>query len=77
MNLSNDTYLFTGSRETAEPIGSWLTMRYQRLRYWWSQRRALARQMEELFRSSDRELADMGLSRSDLPEIAKGTYRTE
>jgi uncharacterized protein YjiS (DUF1127 family) len=33
--------------------------------------------MQELYQSSDRELLDMGLSRSDLPEIAKGTYRRE
>jgi uncharacterized protein YjiS (DUF1127 family) len=35
------------------------------------------RQMQELYRSSDRELWDMGLSRSDLPEIARGTYRQD
>jgi uncharacterized protein YjiS (DUF1127 family) len=75
MNLSNDTYLIADSRQPSRPIGTWLSVQYQRLRASWAQRRALERQMQELYRSSDRELWDMGLSRSDLPEIAKGTYR--
>jgi uncharacterized protein YjiS (DUF1127 family) len=33
--------------------------------------------MQELSLSSDRELRDMGLTRSDLREIAKGTYRRD
>jgi uncharacterized protein YjiS (DUF1127 family) len=77
MNLSSNTYLFAGSRQTTQPIGMWLSMRYRRLLDSWAQRRAVARQMRELYQSSDRDLADMGLSRSDLPEIAKGTYRSE
>jgi uncharacterized protein YjiS (DUF1127 family) len=77
MNLSNNTYLVAGSRRTTQPIGMRLSEWYQRLRVSWAQRSALARQMQELYQSSDRELLDMGLSRSDLPEIAKGTYRRE
>ena len=50
---------------------------FHRLRASWLQWRAMERQMQELYRSSDRELWDMGLSRSDLPEIAKGTYRQD
>jgi uncharacterized protein YjiS (DUF1127 family) len=53
----------------------WLSGLLHRLRASWAQRRAVERQMQELYRSSDRELWDMGLSRSDLREIAKGTYR--
>jgi uncharacterized protein YjiS (DUF1127 family) len=75
MNLSNNTYLIADSRQAAEPMATWLSVQYQRLRASWAQRRMRARQMQELYRSSDRELWDMGLSRSDLPEIAKGTYR--
>jgi uncharacterized protein YjiS (DUF1127 family) len=75
MSLSNNTYLTGNGRSATQPLGLWLSERYRRLRNGWTQRRVLARQMEELHRSSDRELWDMGLSRSDLPEIAKGTYQ--
>jgi len=75
MNLSSNTYLLDATRQTARPAGVWLTGMFHRLRASWVQRRAVERQMQELYRSSDRELWDMGLSRSDLPEIAKGTYR--
>lgn len=75
MNSSNNTYLIADSRQTTRPIGTSLSMWYQRLRASWARRCTLARQMQELYRSTDRELWDMGLSRSDLPEIAKGTYR--
>jgi uncharacterized protein YjiS (DUF1127 family) len=74
MNSSN-TYLFDATRQTARPAGAWLSGVFHRLRASWAQRRAVERQMQELYRSSDRELWDMGLSRSDLPEIARGTYR--
>jgi uncharacterized protein YjiS (DUF1127 family) len=76
MNLSPNTYLFdAATRQTARPAGIWLSSLLHRLRASWAQWRAVERQMQELYRSSDRELWDMGLSRSDLPEIAKGTYR--
>ncbi len=75
MNLSSNTYLFDATRQTARPAGTWISGLFQRLRASWAQRRAVERQMQELYRSSDRELWDMGLSRSDLREIAKGTYR--
>jgi uncharacterized protein YjiS (DUF1127 family) len=75
MNPSNNTYVISDTRQTSRPLGVWVSMWYQRLRASWLQRRAVARQMQELYRSSDRELWDMGLSRSDLREIRKGTYR--
>jgi uncharacterized protein YjiS (DUF1127 family) len=75
MNPSNNTYLVADTRQASRPIGIWWSMQYHRLRASWAERRARARQMQELYRSTDRELWDMGLSRSDLPEIAKGTYR--
>lgn len=75
MNLSNETYLIADTRRTSRPIGTWLSMWYQNLRDSWAESRARARQMQELYRSTDRELWDMGLSRSDLPEIAKGSFR--
>jgi uncharacterized protein YjiS (DUF1127 family) len=77
MNLSSNTYLLDATRQTARPAGVWLTGMFHRLRASLVQRRAVERQMQELYRSSDRELWDMGLSRSDLPEIARGTYRQD
>jgi uncharacterized protein YjiS (DUF1127 family) len=75
MNSSSNTYLFDATLQTARPAGMWLSRLFHRLRASVAERRVLERQMQELYRSSDRELWDMGLSRSDLPEIAKGTYR--
>ena len=66
MNSSSNTYLFDATRQTARPAGMWLSGLFQRLRASWGKRRAVERQMQELYRSSDRELWDMGLSRSDL-----------
>ena len=77
MNLSPNTYLFEATRQTARPAGMGLSGLFHRLRASWLQWRAMERQMQELYRSSDRELWDMGLSRSDLPEIARGTYRQD
>jgi uncharacterized protein YjiS (DUF1127 family) len=75
MNSSSNTYLFDATLQTAKPAGMWLARLFHRLSASWAQHRATERQMQELYRSSDRELWDMGLSRSDLPDIAKGTYR--
>jgi uncharacterized protein YjiS (DUF1127 family) len=75
MNLSPNTYLFDATGHTTRPAGMGLSGLFHRLRASWLQWRAMERQMQELYRSSDRELWDMGLSRSDLPEIARGTYR--
>jgi uncharacterized protein YjiS (DUF1127 family) len=36
-----------------------------------------ARELNELYRFTDRDLADLGLSKSDLPAIEKGTFRRE
>jgi uncharacterized protein YjiS (DUF1127 family) len=43
----------------------------------WAARRHGARQAEVLHAFSDRELWDLGLSRSDIPGIIKGTYRRD
>jgi uncharacterized protein YjiS (DUF1127 family) len=56
---------------------SWLHVRLDNLRGARAVRRKRARELRELYRLSDRELLDMGLSRSDFPAIAKGTYRRE
>jgi uncharacterized protein YjiS (DUF1127 family) len=56
---------------------SWLHARLDNLGDAWAARRKRARELRDLHRFSDRELWDVGLSRSDLPAIANGTYRRE
>jgi uncharacterized protein YjiS (DUF1127 family) len=43
----------------------------------WLARRRHAREAEVLHAFSDRELWDLGLSRSDIPGIIDGTYRRD
>lgn len=40
-----------------------------------AQRREVARITHELSGYTDRELAELGLSRSDIPEVARGSFR--
>lgn len=49
-----------------------LGLRWQRAR---AQRAEAFRIMQELADCSDRQLADLGLCRSDIPAVAHGTYR--
>jgi uncharacterized protein YjiS (DUF1127 family) len=44
---------------------------------YWTARRQRARELDELYRFTDREFSDVGLSKSDLPAIEKGVYRRE
>jgi uncharacterized protein YjiS (DUF1127 family) len=43
----------------------------------WAARRNAARDVRQLYLSTDRELRDMGLNRSDLPAIIRGVYRRD
>ena len=43
----------------------------------WQERRRRPRELNELFSFDERELRDLGLSRSDFISIANGTYRRE
>lgn len=79
MSLSNDTYSISGGREKAVG-GAWLSSvraRLHDLRAYWAVRQIRAREMQELNCFSDRELWDVGLSRSDLLSIEQGTYRRD
>ena len=53
-------------------------MKLTELRLEWqqarSQRREIARVAHELSSCSDRQLADLGFSRSDIPEVARGSF---
>ncbi|WP_158930570.1 DUF1127 domain-containing protein [Acidisphaera sp. S103] len=78
MNLSDDTYLISGDRQKIAPdIGTALSaMRagLHRLGAFWIKRRTRAREMRELYRFSERDLGDIGLSRSDVWSIERGTF---
>nr|WP_294548408.1 DUF1127 domain-containing protein [uncultured Rhodopila sp.] len=42
-----------------------------------AERRRRARDLRALSESTDRQLRDMGLCRSDVPSVVDGTYRSE
>lgn len=46
-----------------------------RFQAWRAQRQERARIARELLSYTDRELADLGISRSDIPAIVNGTFR--
>jgi uncharacterized protein YjiS (DUF1127 family) len=81
MNPFNNTYPIAGDRaKVAGEVDTWLSsiqVGLQRLWASWAERRMRAREMGELYRFSDRELWDVGLSRSDIIGIEKGTYRRD
>jgi uncharacterized protein YjiS (DUF1127 family) len=56
---------------------TWLHARFDRVGNVWTAHRKRTRELRDLYRFSDRELWDVGLSRGDLPAIANGTYRRE
>ena len=46
-----------------------------RMRDWMGRRREIARVEFELSTYSDRHLADLGLTRGDIPSVARGNFR--
>lgn len=62
-----------GGFHPLQGLGTWL---FRRLAAF-SQRRRHAREMADLATYSDRELWDLGLSRSDLMSVERGTYRRD
>ena len=81
MNLSNNTYSISSDHaKIGGEFNSWLSLLFagvQHLRARHTERRARAREMWELHRLTDRELWDVGLSRSDFLAIEQGTYRRD
>ena len=81
MSLSNNTFSISGGQaKIAGEFGSWLSLLFngfQRLRARHAEKRDRAREMWELHRLTDRELWDVGLSRSDFMAIEQGTYRRD
>jgi uncharacterized protein YjiS (DUF1127 family) len=79
MNLSNDVRLLPDAQQkiAAELLRLFAPAHalLHRLGDMWAARRQRERELGELYRFTDRDLADLGLSKSDLPAIEKGTYR--
>lgn len=57
----------------AQGLGAWMS----RCLAAFAERRRHAREMAELAKYNDRELWDLGLSRSDLMGVERGTYRRD
>ena len=81
MNLFDQTYIIPrDQRETVGMPAAWLSPMITRMHdagAYLSARRARARELRELYRFSDRELWDVGLSRSDIVAMEKGIYRRD
>jgi uncharacterized protein YjiS (DUF1127 family) len=81
MNLSNDAHSLPDTQQKIVSdslrLLSWAHARLRRLGDSWIARRQRARELDELYRFTDRDLSDLGLSRSDLPAIQQGVYRRE
>jgi uncharacterized protein YjiS (DUF1127 family) len=79
MNLSSHTYPLAGKpSEGAANVETGLSSvlaQWHRLVAFVAAKRARNREMQELYRLGDRELWDLGLSRSDLLRVENGSYR--
>jgi uncharacterized protein YjiS (DUF1127 family) len=67
-------------QQVARGTGLWLSRLHalvEHLGAEWAARRKRARELRDLYLFNARELRDVGLSRSDLPAIAKGAYRRD
>jgi uncharacterized protein YjiS (DUF1127 family) len=66
-----------GHHNIARDVGAWIAGIGARIAQVGTGRHRHARGLEDLYRMSDRELWDLGLSRSDFPAIEDGTYRRD
>ena len=72
--------VFGRQQQNAGDVRVWLARlraRLERLGAAWMARHRTARSLRQLDLCTDRELWDMGLSRSDFPAIIKGAYRRD
>jgi uncharacterized protein YjiS (DUF1127 family) len=76
MNTSTTTYSQADAVGHAGLLTS-LSTKLLNLRARWADRRAHAREMQDLYRFSDRELWDIGISRSDFTAVENGTFRRD
>jgi uncharacterized protein YjiS (DUF1127 family) len=57
-------------------IGAGFARALNALQVWRERRREIARLTRELQTYSDRELAEIGLCRGDIPDVARGRFAT-
>lgn len=79
MNVSNQARALPAPHSFPAPrsLFAQAVIRLRRVRESLAARYKLARDLEELHQFNDRELSDLGLSRCDLPAIAKGEFRRD
>ena len=68
LNPTADTERRSGTAEVGSGV-------FERIEAWRARRRQAARIAFELNCYSERELADLGLTRSDIPLVARGDFR--
>lgn len=81
MNFTKDAWLVPPNQQQAYRAVSatllLLQMTYERFARAWAVRRQRANDAATLNEFSDRDLWDLGLSRSDIPGIVRGTYQRD
>ena len=81
MKPSEDTCLVTSNQQHAiHAVSRWLSRAQAalgRMAAFWAARRQRVEDAEALRVLSDRDLWDLGLSRSDIPGIISGKYRRD
>ncbi len=77
MNASTTTYSHTGIAAHSGGLFAFVSAKFQSVRARWAEKRAHNRDMADLYRFSDRELWDIGISRSDLVAVDNGTFRRD
>jgi uncharacterized protein YjiS (DUF1127 family) len=81
MSLYDEAHPITSSRPPiateARALLARLRTRLNGLGARWAARRRAVRDLRQLDHCTERELWDMGLSRSDFPAIIRGTYRRD
>lgn len=65
------------SHQGAAVWRTWLTTAIDRFAEVRAERRRRARDFQALSESTDRQLWDMGISRSDVASVVNGTFRSE
>ncbi|HBK07178.1 MAG TPA: hypothetical protein DDZ81_15225 [Acetobacteraceae bacterium] len=77
MNASTTTYGHAGTTGHTGGLLPLISAKLQNVRARWAEKRARARDMQDLYRFSDRELWDIGMSRSDFMAVENGTFRRD
>lgn len=77
MNASTTTYGHAGTAAHSGGLFAFVSAKLQTARARWAEKRAHDRDMADLLRFSDRELWDIGISRSDFMAVDNGTFRRD